>query len=746
MALDSLSCEVAQGAGLKQIARSNDWYRTIALLIVAVVFTSAQIAAQEDFERGPVIRSLKFEGNHAIDDFTLRLSIRTSQSSSFARWGVLKWVGWGSKRYFDEADFRRDSISIDRLYWTSGYRDVSVRTEVRPGDDGVYLRVIIDEGRPIRVTSVMVNGLEGIVAPQEVLRDLPIQVGDPLNGQRILASRDSIKVFLRDRGYPDPDVDMSTPYIDSVRNYVGTVVFDVRPKSRARVTAVEIEGADQVSESVIRKAMSIEPGQWFSGRDLYTSQIDLYRTNLFNYVEVGLVDSLPLGVNDSTVAVRVRVTEAPLAGVRLGAGYGTIDCFRTLGAWTRYDFLGGGRTFEVSTRLSKIGADPLKNTVCWGTPPEAVTPRGINYNALNYTVAATLREPFLLSRRTSASLSFTAERYSEINAYVREWLGGELALTWQTPLGIPLTASYGLSKGRTDGDPANLCFFLNVCFSQDTIFTKRRTRSEVGLSFTLDRSNSPLDPTRGTRLVGELRHASTAIKSDSLVQFTRGIVEFASYHRVARRSVFAWRIRFAAVAAPTINYAGQQRRFIPPEDRLYAGGPNSVRGFGYNELGPFVRVIGNRVFDPSDVVNFDALADSLPIRRSATGGDRLVLASEELRFPMPFFSERVVGALFVDAGQVYEHGRSDDELLDIHVTPGAGFRVVSPLGPMRFDVAYNPYPRRLSVLYGELNDGTLGGVQSDGTFAVGADPYYFAPETGGFLSRLRLHFSVGQAF
>ena len=122
--------------------------------------------------------------------------------------------------------------------------------------------------------------------------------------------------------------------------------LEVAPGVQAVVDSVEVVGADRIEEHVVRRMISIRPGQTFRERELYQSQLDLYRLGAYNYVSVGLVDTVPRVGEDSLVAIRVRLSEGPLRRVRLGVGYGTIDCFRTLTSWTVHDFLGGGRTLR----------------------------------------------------------------------------------------------------------------------------------------------------------------------------------------------------------------------------------------------------------------------------------------------------------------------------------------------------------------------------------------------------------------
>src|SRR2546422_9067108 len=75
---------------------------------------------------------------------------------------------------------------------------------------------------------------------------------------------------------------------------------------------------------------------------------------MFRSVSVALADTAPGAAGDSTVRVLVRVSDAPRRRIRLGAGYGSIDCFRLQAGWTAYDFIGGARALPLPGQLSKI--------------------------------------------------------------------------------------------------------------------------------------------------------------------------------------------------------------------------------------------------------------------------------------------------------------------------------------------------------------------------------------------------------
>jgi outer membrane protein assembly factor BamA len=196
----------------------------------------------------------------------------------------------------------------------------------------------------------------------------------------------------------------------------------------------------------------------------------------------------------------------------------------------------------------------------------------------------------------------------------------------------------------------------------------------------------------------------------------------------------AWRVRAGTILPQRITLSGGDARFVPPEQRFYAGGPNSVRGYGRNELGPRVYVT-NDTTPPFEVQGNDTLYDNL--FTAPTGGNSAFVLNAELRLPSPVFAKRMRIGLFVDVGQVWER---QDELLSFHsvrVTPGIGLRFATPLGPVRLDVGYNGYDQEPGKLY----------FQDDvtGKLTVWRESYgRGAPRA--FVRRLVVQFAVGQAF
>ena len=680
---------------------------------------------------GLVVRGLRFVGNRSIDDYTLTTVIATTNSGTFATKWYLRWLGLGEKRYIDEIEFRRDVIRLRLYYRQSGYMGAVVDTVVRRTAKDVYITFQIHEGEPVRVRRFDLTGFEGILNIEKRRRDLPLHVGDPFNRFLFQASADTILNWLRNVGYPYADVFRSLDANAALNQ--ADIGLEAAPGPRTRVGSVEIQGLKKLHTDAVRSMLSVRPGEWFQQDKLYQTQRDLYGMGVFRSANVVLLDSLaPQTPTDSVARVLVQTEEGPRHGVRTGLGYGTADCFRFQAGWTASGFLGGARALDITGRMTKLGVGHpfdagLENTKLCGLLEDDFTS-----DTLNYNLSATLRQPVFFSPRHTASIGVFAERRSEFKAYTHEAIGANVGVTFNARRAVPVTLGYTYSVGRTTTDPIRFCSVFFACTDADRqALARRRAFGAITLSGVRDRVNSPLEPSRGSVVTFSLMHASKLVGSDPGYEFNRGELEVIRYHPIGRNTVFAWRVKAGTLLPETFrSLSGIAARYVPPDQRFYAGGPNTVRGYRLNGLGPRVYVV------PYDTATGDTLFSE--VRAAATGGNSLFLANAELRFPAPpFLPQRVSFGAFVDIGQLYEREKSIISLQNIRVTPGVGMRVTTPLGPVRLDVAYNGYPPEQGPL---LLQQPIGFTQIRTAYPDNPT----APPS--FWDRLVFQFAIGQAF
>jgi len=667
----------------------------------------------------PRVQSLRFEGNEALSDAALERAIATSGPPFLA--GIPLLNAFANRPSFDPAAFRRDVLRIEALYRVRGFPTATVDTTVTRDGPLVGVTFVIHEGPPEIVRSLTFDGLDDVVSRRALLERLPLAPGAPLDRLDLEATTAVVAEQFRNRGFPFVQVTASTRR-DSTRR-AADVLIHVDRGPRATIDSIAVIGTHRIDRRVVLQSLTVAVGDRYRADALRASQLALYRSGLFSYAAVTLADTAPATRDTSiTVMVRANVFEGPVRRIRVGGGYGTMDCFRTLGQLALNNVVGGGRIVELRASASKIGlGDPLqleRGPLC-----RAFRDEDASRLTINYRLSGTLREPLLFAPQMDGTLSLFDERHTEFQAYLRQSLGGQIALTRR--LGsdaLPLTLSYGLSWGKTVADPVTLCRYFRTCLVDDTqFFAEPRWRSVLGLSFVRDRTDALFNASTGSALTAEIHWASPLIGSDSLIQFARGVAAYASYHRLAPRTVLAWRVRVGAVLSPSFGFetAGG---YTPPEDRFYLGGPNTVRGFTQNRLGPVVYVL--------DTVAVNAGTPDSTIRTSATGGNLGALVNVELRLPLPG-GNRFRAAVFVDAGFVGDHLT---ELGDrLRITPGAGLRIATPLGAVRLDIGFNPYPPEAGPLYRQDGDALV---------AV-ADAYR---PSASWLDHFRLHFSIGQAF
>jgi outer membrane protein insertion porin family/translocation and assembly module TamA len=752
------------------VAEISPVRRLLLALLVPVALRAQDIVCDKgDIE---VVR-LEFTGNAAFPSSVLANGIATTPSTWARRWTKI----FGTRYCLDPVEFPRDVIRLVVYYRNHGYLGVSVDTLVtREGPARVAVRFMITEDYPTRVRALEVTGLDAVDAREAVARNLPLQLGAPFDRGALAATRDTLVRRLRNRGYPDAEVLVN--YETDADRRVASVTFAASPGTRARIGAVQVQvrpygAAAAVDTATIRRLAGLTPGAWYRQQDLERAKRALYGGQLFSQVSVE--PDTGAARTDTTVQVAVRVAEAPMQHARVGGGWGTLDCFR---AYADYSHLNVGRRatrVDLRARVSRIGVGrPLDGL-------EALCSNDARSDVfggdLNYSTGITLTPPLSARAAVQPSLTVFSERRSEYNAYLRTTPIGAALSVGRGVGRVTQSASYTMEYGDTKSSPAFLCAVFSACDAADQDALLRRQRLAVlGAAATYENTDNPTSPNRGYVLRGEVRHASRAIGSDSRLRFSRFTVDGAAYVPIGTDVVLAARLRWGLVLGPTFG-ASVGDAYVPVQERLYAGGATTVRGFRQNELGPVVynvsafdtvRADGQPGGDPADttqVVYLRADPGTVSSRTIPTGGNAMLVANLEARVRSPVLADVLQLALFADAGRVWNRGTAQPlNLGSVQWTPGIGARVRTLVGLIRVDIGYNPYQRAAGAAYFDTPI-TLGGqlfcVSPGNTLrvtstaepggpasqAAGSCPASFTPpREPSVLKRLAFQFSIGQAF
>ena len=710
---------------------------------------------------------LEFDGNRAFSDAELAKTIVTTPSAWARRYLHLPFT---VKHCLDRSELPNDRARLIIFYRRRGYPRAAVDTVVNllaPG--AVEVKFKITEGPPLELRSFAILGMDSVPEKSRIVRGLPVREGRRFDRFVIDAAADTIRQRLHNNGYPRADVVNSFTVNDSALLAWDTLT--VAPGPRTRIGAIKINVSplpgkkQQIPTRIVSRIMGLDSGALFREYEVIDAQRALYQTEAYQHVSI-----TPDSSADSLITLYANLAEAPMHAARVGAGYGTLDCFRVTGEFTDYNFLTGARRLDVSARVSKIGiGKPLDGAP--GMCPAAK--KDVFSNRLNYYMGATLRQPLFLGLRSFPTITLYTQRLSEYNAYRRTTaIGGVASETWRGRTRTPVNLAYSMDLGRTEAQPALFCAVFNLCELAERLRIERTQQLAVlSLGITRDNSNSLLSPTRGSIIRLEARHSSPAIFSNRDLQFNKFVGDASRYINAGGGNVLALRIRGGSVFGR--NVAGATA-FIPPQERLYAGGPTTVRGFSQNELGSLIYISRPKyeafLFGVSDTVVRQPLTDTSYRRVVPVGGNSLFVANLELRLRSPVLPELLQFTIFTDAGEVWNRGTpqvSSD--VKLKVTPGIQLTAFSPVGPVRLAVGYNPYQRPKGPIYyeaTELADAPLLCVSPLNSIPthffydnsvppkitritqdLGACPATYQPAKDNRLrSKLTFSFAIGQAF
>ncbi len=719
---------------------ASRWWCLAVLLLAAALGACVGAApaagpypAYAEFQ-GREVKRVRFEGDLKVGRDTLDAVVSTR--ATFCQLAFLP-VCLGKfgrrERELDLSVLQRDVVRIGLLYRDHGYYGTRVVPVVEPVDDErVEVRFEITPGDLVTLRSLAIEDDQGILDTAALRKRLPLEVGEPFSRIAFLASADTVRDALLDRGHAYAQV-LRNYQIDTIAD-VANVTFQAAPGPLVRVDSIIIVGNDRLKEPIARRQLSFGEGDVLRTRELVRSQRALYEMELVSFASVEVApdtmqltpDSLELDRDTIGSTVLVRIVEAPRYLVDVSGGYGTVDCIRASASHVDRSFLGGGRRLQVSGSVSKVGvggpADLGLGSICKEVDEDRFA------DTLNYRLALDFLQPRFLGTRTSVVASAHTERISELGLYLRDSHGAQLGFVRAVAPQTLLSGTVNAQVGQTEAEPFFFCVAFEVCVTED-IERLRRSRWTNSLSLGLVRNRARAGtapyPVGGYTARATVDAAGKFLLSDD--EYLRLTGEVAKYREIRTGISLSGRLMVGTFLSGVL---GTESGYIPPERRFYAGGPSSVRGFERNALGPTVYVQRPENEDGTRTI------------ASATGGERTAVASVELSAPSPVWRQYLRVAGFVDAGQVWGSTRPEtrEEIrrsasTGLRVTPGAGLRIATPVGPIRLDVGYNPYPPERGPLYG---------VQNDTLFLI--DPSFRPVRRSGFRDRLTFHVAVGNAF
>ncbi|QKX17697.1 autotransporter assembly complex family protein [Microbulbifer sp. YPW1] len=517
------------------------------------------------------------------------------------------------KAYEDPLDVARyERGTLEKLLRSRGYYDGRVRQSVTDGE--ILYRVV--PGPLYRIKSLEVN------MPPHLKSGFPgvgLREGEPLEAEKVTEGVKRIENYLAENAcLLNVDVDYQATVIHS--EHAARLEYRVAQSPEVNIGQVYVEGVTTVDEDFLRKRLKLEPGDCFSRGKMDAAKLRLLRTNLIAGVNAE-VSEPSAGIVDITFLVIERKHRT----IRLGVGYTSDEGAGVSAGWEHRNILGRGEKIEVETRVNEV-KQSLKTELLvprffrddqdFSAKAEASNEERDSYEARSVTIGG------IISRRHTKHRTFS--------------VGSELKF----------------SKVQEEGEQSENYNLLSF---------------PLGLK--IDTTDNLLDAHKG---------ATVALEVKPYFDLRGSGTRFVKNTLVATGYLTAEETRFDPTLAVRIKagvISGIDNLDIPADERFYAGGGGSVRGYAYQALGP-------RRLIPSTVPG------EPPTLSDPIGGRALSEVSFEGRFR---FTETWGGVLFLDGGNAYADPQPSFD--DLYWGVGLGVRYMTSFAPLRFDIAF-PLDRR----------------------------------------------------
>jgi outer membrane protein insertion porin family/translocation and assembly module TamA len=732
--------------------------------LVALALAGAPVlgaAQNSQVVNRPEVVDLTLKGVKSVDEGELLSNLAIAKSHCVSL--VLTPVCWISKspifykrEYLDHEELARDVIRARVFYWQRGYRNATVDTIVRPaGRKAVKVTLVVTEGAPTRISGVEIRQTNQVLGRKDLRSRVSLAEGQPLNMFKLDSTRVALRNRLWDKGYANARVD-TVLTIDTAARSVA-VSIRINPRFIARVRDITVTGNEKVDTSTILSSLSFKPGDIYKRSVVLESQRSMYESNLFRRAAI-TVDSATR--RDSLKDVTVDVQEAPPREARLALGFNTIDFVQVSGRFVHYNWFGGARQLNLDATIGNLFSNTLNgNGIFYDVKHKTVVGAdNAKYFRPTYSASVNLQQPWFGSPNNNLSAGVFSHRRSTPGIYVDQGYGATGTFTRLLTIRWPASLTYRFEVTKVDASDIYFCVTNGVCDSLTLVAIQKAQRlSPLALTSSVDKTNNAYEPRSGFRARFDAEHASSYTFSDFRYNRVQG--DGAAFLPIARRSALGGHLRLGYVKAITStaeavgidDTSGVNDNLLHPRKRFYLGGATSVRGFAENQLGPRVLTISReklrgitdtatqcanadiRTCDPNAPYIKDRDFQALPL-----GGNLVAEASVEFRFPV--FGD-FLGAVFVDGGYLAQTTDKSLPKSQAAITPGIGVRYLSPVGPIRVDVGLNPITtEKLTVVTEDTVDGRNQLITLPKSMQRTYSP------VSGFLSRLALHLSIGEAY
>lgn len=512
---------------------------------------------------------------------------------------------------------------------------------------------------------------------QQILNLTKLPLGKPLKRKELDAAIRRIQERYQEEAYAfvqvDSEIELSPDHTRA------RLVLSITERQQVRVRRIDVEGADETKESLIRRRLSLKVGELYRRSSVRKSQEQLESLGVFTSVTVGLQDA---GIPAREKVVVITVNERLPQYLDIKGGFASIDGFRVGFEYGHRNL--GGEAIQLTLR-SQLAL----------RPPFLIAEKDVR---IKYQELTDIER---LERRNTITLAFPEIGLGPLFRFEVELLDlldnardftqtrdAAVVRLLYRPRRVYLFQLGGtveLNNARILGGDSLLEYVQENPGQNIRIPEGRSVAYTQNISGSWDGRDKPLSATRGMYVSANVEHVradplgesqgdcnedSTEVFDQVCSQLLRISGRVSGYIPLSKKGMTL----ALSLRGGVIQHLNQVSRTYP--DRLFfMGGADTLRGYPQYSLVP--QDVADRLLDPNDDLTIDAVV--------LRGGDIYINPRAEWRIPI---TDSVQTAVFLDTGNLWEDRRFFDPF-NLRYTAGTGIRIQTPVGPLVFDYGFN---------------------------------------------------------
>ena len=598
---------------ISELYEKKGYYRTDITPEVDV--REERISVSIDIKEGPrtKVKKIQISGNENVPEKQIKAKMETKEARLFRR-GI-----------FGKEEFDKDLQRIVTVCQSFGYLDAKIadyKMEYTHEGRLLFITIEIEEGPLYTVEEVELRGNK-LFKTEELLNEIQLKEEAPYNPYTVPEDIGKLRSYYAKKGYIVTQI-WDEPYIDKETKKV-KITYHINEGPKTYVRLIKIAGNTKTKDNVIRRELTIKPGEEFDGDKIKRSREKLYNLGYFSDVQAYTEATDKPELRDLVFEVEEKKTGA----LTFGVGYSSIEDLvgfiqleqNNFDISNAPTFTGGGQKIKAKARVGALRGDYI----------------------LSFT------EPYFMGYPVSVGFDlYDSFRYW--SAYTQRNTGGDIRIGKRVTDYVKLNTTYKyevVNISDVDSDASD------AIKSEEGEFAT----SSLALGLVRDTRDNVFVPTQGFLGGVYVEYAGGFLGADR--DFTKYTTDVTWFYPLSRKEEYEQVVSLRLRGGIAKEFADSDN--VPISERFFIGGADTVRGYRERGVGPK---------DEDD---------------NSIGGKSFFVANVEYTFPI--WKRVIRGAVFYDTGNAWGE-YNDMDFGDLKSGVGVGVRMQTPIGPVNLDYGY----------------------------------------------------------